>query len=180
VLARSYVFAIVVGKILPDLRSAAVGAAAWRERPSDSAHNRFPQLRSVAWSVSGGTRRTPGKVRSVDVLPAEAPGIDGPGARSHHRQARAQDSQPDRNPGIAGVRERDPQFNNSRQRSDQRGPQTDNKKSPRAGSDDLGCDGRYLRCCTKIGNPTMKEGGAGKQTLGQKASAGPTVRESRE
>jgi hypothetical protein len=35
VLAKSYVFAIVVGIILHDLRSAAVGAAAWRERPSD-------------------------------------------------------------------------------------------------------------------------------------------------
>jgi hypothetical protein len=50
----------------------------------------------------------PLKIRSVDVLPAEEPGIDRPEARSHHRQTHAQDRQHDRNPWIAGVRERDP------------------------------------------------------------------------
>ena len=116
----------------------------------------------------------------MDVLPAEEPGIDGPCARSHHCQAGTQDRQPDRNPRIAGVRESAPQFNHGYQRPHERRPQTDKKKSSRAGSDDLGCDGRYLRCCPKIGNPTMKEGGAGKQAVEQKASAGPTARESRE
>ena len=179
-LTRSYVFAIVVGKILPDLRSAAVGATAWRDGPGDSAYNQFPQLRSVASRGVFLVRIEDSlEVRRMDMFAAEKPGIDGPGARSHHRQARAQDRQPDRNPGIAGVRESDPQFNDGYQRSHQRGPQTDKKKSPRAGSDDLGCDGRYLRCRPKIGNPTMKEGGAGKQALEQQAFAGPAVRETR-
>lgn len=35
------------------------------------------------------------KVRSMDVFPAVEPGIDGPGARSHHRQARAEHGQHD-------------------------------------------------------------------------------------
>lgn len=163
-----------------DKRAGAVGAAAWRERSSDSAHNRFPQLRLVAWSVPGGTRRTPGKVRRMNAFAAEEPGIDGPGAGSHHRQTRAQDRQHDWNPWIAGVRESDPQFNNGYQRSHQRRPQTDKKKSASAGSNDLGRDGRNLRCCPKVGNPKMKEGGASKQALEQQASAGPTARESRE
>jgi len=59
---------------------------------------------------------------------------------SHHRQGRAQDRQPDRHPGIAGVRESDPQFNDGYQRSHQQGPQTD-QKNPRADSDDFGRDG---------------------------------------
>ena len=101
------------------------------------------------------------------MFPAEEPGIDGPCARSQHRQARAEDCQPDRNPRIAGARESDPQFNNGYQRSYQRGPQTDKQKSPRAGSEELGCDRRYLRCGPKISNPTMKEGGAGQQPLEQ-------------
>jgi hypothetical protein len=103
----------------------------------------------------------------MDVLPTEQPGIDGPGAWSDHRQTRAKHRQPDRNPRIAEVRESDPQFNHGYQRSHQRRPQTDKKKSPRAGSDDLGCDGRYLRRCPKVGNPKMKEGGSGKQALEQ-------------
>ena len=66
------IFATIVGKILllrqccwhnpTKLRSA---LHRWLPRASDSAHNRFPQLRLVAWSVSGGTRRTLGKVWSV-------------------------------------------------------------------------------------------------------------------
>ena len=59
------------------------------------------------------------------MLPAEEPGIDGPGARSHHRQARAEDGQYDVNPGIAGVRESDPELGDGKERSSQRGPQTD-------------------------------------------------------
>jgi hypothetical protein len=46
----------------------------------------------------------------MDVFPAEEPGIDGPFARSHHRQARAKGRQHDGNPWIAGVRESDPQL----------------------------------------------------------------------
>ena len=86
----------------------------------------------------------------------------------------------DRNPWIAGVPESDPQFNNGYQRSHQRSPQTGKKKSPCAGSDDLRREERNLRCCPKIGNPTMKEGGAGKQALEQQPPTGPTVRKSRE
>jgi len=115
----------------------------------------------------------------MNAFAAEEPGIDGPGAGSHHRQTHAQDRQHDWNPWIAGVRESDPQFNNGYQRSHQRRPQTDKKKSSSAGSDDLGRDGRNLRCCPKVGNPKMKEGGAGKQALEQQAFAGPTARESR-
>jgi hypothetical protein len=48
----------------------------------------------------------------MDLFPAEEPGIDGPGARSHHRQARAQDRQHDGDPWITGMQEGDPQLSN--------------------------------------------------------------------
>ena len=64
----------------------------------------FPDV--GGWRAAGGRL----KVRSVDVFPAVEPGIDGPGARSHHRQARAEHGQADRNAGIAGDRNSDPQL----------------------------------------------------------------------
>jgi hypothetical protein len=44
--------------------------------------------------------------RKIDVLPAEEPGIDGPGARPDHSQNGAKDRQCDGNPWIAGMREK--------------------------------------------------------------------------
>ena len=83
------------------------------------------------------------------VLSAEELGLDGQGARSHRRQAGTEGRNDDRNPRITGVGERDPQLRDSEQRFRQRGPQTDKKKNPGAGTDDLR-DGVNLRSCAKV------------------------------
>ena len=115
----------------------------------------------------------------MDVLPAEEPRVDGPGARSHHRQACAEHSEPDRNAGIAGVRESDPKLGEGQQRSGDRRPQTDEKKKPGRGRNDLRRGRRKVRCCSQVDDAMMKERGARQQPLEQQASAGPTVRKSR-
>jgi len=119
-------------------------------------------------------------VRGMDVFPAEEPRIDGPGARSHHCQTRAQDRQDDRNPLIAGVGESDPQLSDGYQTSRQWGPQAHKKENPRGGTDDLRRGERNLWPCAKVCNPAMKQRGAGKEALEQQTSARPTIRKSRE
>jgi len=93
------------------------------------------------------------KVRSVDVFPAVEPGIDGPGARPHHRQTRAENRQPDRNAGVARDRKSDPQFCKGYDRSGDRRPQTGQKENSGAPCDDLRRD--ELGCCSQMGNPMM-------------------------
>jgi len=118
------------------------------------------------------------------VLPAEEPGIDGPGARSDHRQSRAEDRLYDGNPWIAGMRGiprvSDPHFNDGRQRSRHWSPQTDQKKNPSSGSNDLQDGRRQRRCFKQVGDPKMDERSARKHSQEQKTYAWPTTRERRE
>jgi len=83
----------------------------------------------------------PLEFRKIDALPAEEPGIDGPGARSDHRYNGAKDRLYDGNPWIARMREipreSDPHPNDGCQRSRHWGPETDQKEYPRADSDGL-------------------------------------------
>jgi hypothetical protein len=113
----------------------------------------------------------------IDVLPAEEPGINGPGAGSDHRQSRAEDRQYDGNPWIAGMRGitrvSDPRLNDGRQRSRHWSPQTDQKKYPRNGSNDL-------QGFKQVGDPKMDERNARKHSQEQKTYAWPTTRERRE
>ena len=118
------------------------------------------------------------------MLPAEEAGIDGPGARSDHRQNGTEDRLCDGCPWIARMREipreSDPHFNDGRQRSRDWSPQTDQNKYPRNGSDDLQ-DGRHQRRCFKqAGDPKMDERTARKHSQEQKTYAWPTARERRE
>jgi len=87
--------------------------------------------------------------RKIDVFPAEEPGIDGPGTRPDHRQNGTKHRLYDGNPWIAGMREKpresDRHFSDSCQRSRHRRPQTNQKKYPRADSDDLQDDCRRRR-----------------------------------
>ena len=62
--------------------------------------------------VSGGNRKTP-KIGGLDQSAAEQPGIDRPGARPQDRQACSEGFEQDRNSGIAGIRECNPEFRDS-------------------------------------------------------------------
>jgi hypothetical protein len=75
--------------------------------------------------------------RNIDVLPAEEPRIDGPGARSEHGQSGAKGRQNDGNPWITGARENDPRLNNGYDRSHHRGPQTDEENYPSTSCNNL-------------------------------------------
>ena len=92
-------------------------------------------------TLSGRSGKTLPAFSKIDVLPAEEAGIDGPGARSDHRQSRAEDRLYHSNPWIARMREipreSDPYLNDGCQRSCHGSPQTDQKKYPRNGSNDL-------------------------------------------
>ena len=87
--------------------------------------------------------------RKIDVLPAEKPGIDGPGARPDHCQNGAKQRHREGSPWIAGMhkkpRKSDRHFSYSCQRSGHRGPQTNQKKRTRADYDDLQDDCRWRR-----------------------------------
>ncbi len=108
----------------------------------------------------------------IDVLPAEEAGIDGPGARSDHRQHGTEDRLRYESPWIARMREipreSDPHFSDGRQRSRHRGPQTDQKKYPRNGSTDLQDRRHQRRCFKKVGDPKMDERNARKHPQEQK------------
>jgi hypothetical protein len=120
----------------------------------------------------------------IEVLPAEEPGIDRPGAGSDHRQNGAEDGRYDGNPGIAGMqeilRESDPHFNDGRQHSRHWGTQTDQKKYPRNNSDDLQDNDGHRRRCKNADDPKMDERNARKHSQEQKTYAWPTTRERRE
>jgi hypothetical protein len=92
-------------------------------------------------------------------LPAEEEGINGPGARSNHRQNGAENRLQDGNPWIVRMREVPHQgnanLNGGCQGSRQWSPQTDQKKYPRADSDGLQDDCRQRRVLTQIGDPKM-------------------------
>jgi len=126
--------------------------------------------------------------RKIDVLPAEEPGIDGPGARPDHRQNRPKHRHREGSPWIAGMRkkprESDRHFSDSCQRPGHRGPQTNQKKRRRADYDDLQGDCRQRRCCQckgrqYAGDREIKQRSRGKQPQEQKAYARPTVSERR-
>ena len=108
----------------------------------------------------------PLEFRKIDALPAEEPGIDGPGARSDHRQNGAENRLQNGNPWIARMREK-PQKSNAHlsdgcHRSRHWGPQTGQKKHPRADSDDLQDGCRQQRRFTQVGDPKMNERNARK------------------
>ena len=85
----------------------------------------------------------------------------------------------DGDPWITGVQYRDPQLSDGYQTSCHRGPQAHKKQNARDGPYDVRRDGRNLWLCPRVCNPTMKQRCAGKETLEQQASAGPTAGESR-
>ena len=120
----------------------------------------------------------------IDVLPAKEAGIDGPGARSYHRQSRAQGSQYGGNPGIARMRgiprDSDPYLNDGCQRSCHWSPQTDEKKYPHSGSNDLEHGRRQRGCFKQAGDREVDERGRGKQPQKKKTYAWPTASERRE
>src|SRR5260370_5922159 len=97
--------------------------------------------------------------RHIDVLPAEEPGIDGPGARSDHRQNGAENRVYGGNPWIARMREipqkSNAHLNDGCHRTRPRGPQTRQKKYSRADSDDLQDACRQRSGFTQVGDPKM-------------------------
>jgi hypothetical protein len=121
--------------------------------------------------------------RHFDAPPAEEAGINGPGARSDHRQNGAEDRLWDGNARIAGMeeipREGDPDLYDGCQPSRHRGPQADYKKYAGADSDDLQEEHGQRRRRSHAGDPKMDERYARKQPQKQKSDAGPTVSEVR-
>ena len=126
--------------------------------------------------------------REINVLPAEEPGIDGPGPRPNHRQNRPKHRHREGSPCIAGMRKkprtRDRNFSDSCQSSGYRGPQTNQKKHPRANDDHLQGDCRQCRCrqCKgrqNAGDREIKQRNRGKQPQEQKTYAWQTIGECR-
>ena len=97
----------------------------------------------------------------MDAPPAEQPGVDGPCARSDHRQNCAEDGLSNGNPRIAGMREiprqGDPDLHDGCQHSRHWSPQTDQKEYPGGDPDDLQDDYRQRECFTQVGDPKMDE-----------------------
>lgn len=131
-----------------------------------------------------GGKKTRLEFWKIDVLPAEQPRINGPGARSDHSQRCAEKCQHHGNPGIAGMREpshqSDPHVHGGYQHSRNRAPQPEKKKYSRANSDDFQDDCCQRRSFTQVGAPKMDERNTRKKPQEQKAYAWPTVSERRE
>ena len=68
--------------------------------------------------------------RSLDELPAEEAGINRPGTGSNHGQGGTEDRQYHVNPGIARLRENDPNLEDSDYCARQWSPQADEQKCP--------------------------------------------------
>jgi len=119
-------------------------------------------------------------LRNGNLLSAEYPGVDRPGARPDQGKACSQHREQDGNPGIGSSRDKRPKLEHSNDSSDDRGPQAEHEQ-------EAGAEGNQLRQYRRISgrhpevdDRTLHCYAAGNDPLQQQSQAGKAVGESGE